>query len=95
MPDIAPKYRAMALVMISRPTAGPATAHLSGPATGTLCGLPSSATVAAMNSAGDLLLHQMVIGAAPCPVCTEVVQKQLADARAADPPPRPVNPGAA
>lgn len=95
MPDIAPKYRANSIVMISRPTAGPATAHLAGPATGTLCGLPSSATVAAMNLAGDLLLHMMVIGAEPCPVCREAVDKQLAEARESTVPLRPVDPGAA
>jgi hypothetical protein len=92
MSDIAPRYRSTPLVMISRPTAGAPTAHLCGPATGTLCGLPSAATNAAFTQADLLLLELMVGGVEPCPVCGDVVRKQLADARAAE---RPVDPGAA
>jgi hypothetical protein len=89
MADIAPRYRSTPLVMISRPTGGPATAHLAGPATGTLCGLPSSATNAAFTQADLLLLELMLAGVTPCPVCAEVVLAQTVE----DLP--PVNPGAA
>lgn len=77
MPDIAPRYRHTPLVMIARPDAGQATAHLCGPATGTLCGLPASTTHAAFTQADLLLLELMVGGAVPCPMCADIIRRQV------------------
>lgn len=89
MPDIAPRYRHTPLVMIARPVGGQATAHLCGPATGTLCGLPASTTHAAFTQADLLLLELMVGGAVPCTMCRDLIVGQMTEGLP------PVNPGAA